>query len=65
MTNFEILKNSNIDEMADLIAIVIMASSCRVFGLDKMTSDTIRSLPTYKDIVCVVKLFLESEAENE
>lgn len=65
MTNFECLKNSTIDGMADFIAITIMASSCRVFGFDKMTSDMLRPLPTYKDMVCKVKLFLEKEADNE
>ena len=61
MTNFENLKKSTIDEMADFIAIMIMASSCRVLGFDKLTSDMICSLPTYKDMVCEVKLFLEKE----
>lgn len=65
MTNFEALKNSTINETADFIAIAIMASSCRVFGFDKLTSDMLRSLPTYKDMVCEVKLFLEKEVGNE
>lgn len=65
MTNFEALKNSTIDEMSDFIAITIMASTCGVFGFDEMTSDMLRSLPTYKDMVCKVKLFLEKEVGNE
>lgn len=65
MTNFENLKKSTIDEMADFIAITIMASSCGVFGFDKMTSDMLRSLPIYKDMVCEVKSFLEKEVGNE
>ena len=65
MTNFENLKKSTIDEMADLIAITIMASSCRSFGFDKLTSDMLRSLPTYNDIVFKVKTFLQKEVDNE
>lgn len=65
MTNFEALKNSTINEMADFIAITIMTSSCGTLGFDKMTPDMLRPLPTYKDMVCKVKLFLEKEVENE
>lgn len=65
MTNFENLKKSTIDEMADFIAITIMASSCGVFGFNKMTSDMLRSLPTYNDMVLECKTFLEKEVDDE
>ena len=65
MTNFEKLKNSTIYEMADFIAITIMASSCRVSGFDKLTLDMLRLFPTYNDTVLVCKTFLEKEVDNE
>lgn len=65
MTNFENLKNSTIDGMADFIAMMIMASSCKFLGFDKLTSDMLRSLPTYNDVVLGCKTFLEKEVDNE
>ena len=65
MTNFENLKNSTIDEMADFIAVIIISSSCGVFGFSDMLPKMIRELSSYNEMFEEIKQFLESESDNE
>ena len=59
------LKGGRNSTKSSFIAITIMASSCKVLGFDKLTSDMLRSLPTYNDMVLECKTFLEKEVDNE
>lgn len=65
MTNFEALKNSTINEMADFIAVTIIASSCGAFSFLDMSAEMIREFSSYNEMFEKIKRFLGSEADNE
>lgn len=65
MTNFEKIISKNIDEMADLITVAIIGSSCCIWGFSDMSKEMIRELSPYNEMFKEMKQFLERDVDNE